>query len=139
MKPSYGRTQEQHDNVQKLIDGLKALPNNYRLFDMKRFAEDYKIAKNATPEHPCGTCMCIVGHGPSLGVPFIDRDMNIWGIYSERAFGFGDEGDIWDFCFGSSWPNDIKQAIARLEMAQRGEIPDLLDWDYNDRFTETEQ
>ena len=53
MTPSYGRTQEQHDNVQKLIDGLKALPSNYEFFDMMIFAEDESWAKYATPEHPC--------------------------------------------------------------------------------------
>ena len=134
MTPSYGRTQEQHDNVQKLIDGLKALPNDYGLLEMKLFAKNDSWAKRATPKHPCKTCMCVVGHGPSLGIPFIPEDYDCWGKYSERAFGFAGEDFEWDFCFGVKWPDDINEAIARLEMAQRGEIPDLLDWDYYDLY-----
>ena len=137
MIPSYGRTQEQHDNVQKLIDGLKALPDDYRKLHMKSFAENNSWAKNATPENPCGTCMCIIGHGPSLGIPFINKDKNDWNRYSTRAFGFCVGYRKWSFCFSPYWPNNIKQAIARLEMAQRGDIPNY--WNYECTFTETEQ
>ena len=137
MMPSYGRTQEQHDNLQKLIDGLKSKPDNYGLLNMSRFAEDDRLAKTATPEHPCGTSMCVVGHGPSFGIPFIYEDLNDWMEYSLRAFGF--VGLKWNFCFNSLWSmycsSDINEAIARLEMAQRGDIPNW--WNYDDTFTET--
>ena len=123
MKPSYGRSYAQFNNTQKLIDGLKALPGNYEFFDMKRFADDNIAAKHATPEHPCQSCMCIIGHGPSLGIPFIDLDRNDWLGYSIRAFGFKNDAYAWIFCFSANWHDSIGQAIARLEMAQRGEIP----------------
>ena len=136
MRPSYGRTQEQHNNTQKLIDGLKALPDDYELLNMEQFAENYAWAKNATPENPCGTCMCVVGHGPSLGIPFIDEDEWSWPRYSRRAFGFTlKNNSAWRFCFSSAWCNDIDEAIARLEIAQRGEIPDT--WDYDNIFINT--
>ena len=145
MTPSYGRTQEQHDNLQKLIDGLKAKPKHYAFFDMGQYARDDIGARRATPEHPCQTYMCVVGHGPSLGIPFTDEDINSWCQYSERAFGFEFASKKWLFCFASLWSmycsSDINEAIARLEMAQRGEIPD--DWDYDDIYSitlmETEQ
>ena len=132
MKPSYGRTQEQHDNVQKLIDGLKALPNDYDFFDMEQFAENDGEAIHATPEHPCQSCMCIIGHGPSFGIPLIYGDWGNWRNYSRRAFGFSHIGIYWRFCFNGNWPNDINQAIIRLEMAQRGEIPD--EWNFGDIY-----
>ena len=140
MTPSYGRTQEQHDNLQKLINGLKALPDDYGLLNMYRFASYDTAAKNATPEHPCRTSMCIAGHGPSLGIPFIDVDNGRWTPYSKRAFGFINCVH-WDFCFSAHWPDDMNQAIARLEMAQRGDIPKPWDFDdiYPNTFTETEQ
>ena len=134
MTPSYGRTQEQHDNTQKLINGLKALPDDYGLLDMREFAESYGSAKNATPEHPCGTSMCIIGHGPSLGIPFINEDNCSWPRYSRRAFGFTRKTKSgWSFCFSSYWPNDMNQAIIRLEMAQHGKIPDS--WYHDDIYT----
>ena len=135
MKPSYGRTQEQHDNMQKLIDGLRALPDDYDFFDMAQFAENSGLAKTATPQHPCQSCMCIIGHGPSFGIPLIYGDYNSWMIYSWRAFGFEEDDNNWKFCFHGDWPNDINQAIIRLEMAQRGEIPD--GWDYDDIYENT--
>ena len=134
MTPSYGRTQKQHDNLQKLIDGLKALPDDYSLLDMNRFAINDGEAIRATPIHPCGTSMCIVGHGPSFGIPFTDEDGNDWVYYSKRAFGFSACTRKWEFCFDPLWPSDVNQAIIRLEMAQREEIPVL--WDFDDKFPE---
>ena len=135
MTPSYGRTKEQHDNTQLLIDGFKALPDDYNLLVMKYFAINNAWAKNATPEHPCKTTMCIIGHGPSFGIPHTNEDRNSWEQYSFRAFGFEFGSKGWSFCFSSNWPNDMNQAIIRLEMMQRGEVPDV--WDYDDVYTNT--
>ena len=123
MTPSYGRSQEQHDNTQKLIDGLKAKPDDYDLLVMESFGADDIAAKHATPEHPCRTAMCVAGHGPSLGIPFTAADNNSWVNYTIRAFGFMGGTYEWSFCFSPVWSDDMNQAVARLELAQRGEIP----------------
>ena len=137
------RTPQQDSNLDKLIAGLERLPADYGNLYMEAFAIDPLDAAQSTPEHPCGAPACIIGHGPSLGIPLAETFMSEgmmgvevdWDGYSEEAFGYDDphdgEGD-WSFCFGSNWPDDIPEAIARLKLARDHNIPD--EWDYDDRF-----
>ena len=152
MALSYGRTQEQYDNLQKLINGFKALPSDYVLLDMELFALNRAEAQNATPANPCTSLMCVVGHGPSFGIPFIKEDDCCWLTYAWRVFGMRNSFEYnlavdsrrkvffcgaWDFCFSYRWSNSINETIARLELAQRGEIPS--EWDHNGAFVEVVQ
>lgn len=137
------RTQLQKDNLQKLIDGWTNSPLSLY---MDQFASDTEEATKATPEHPCSTDCCLVGSGPSYGIPVAAGDIISggtdflchldWINYAKRVFGFTDvyatRGN-WEFCFGSDWDNSIPEAIARLELAQADKIPE--DWDYYDTFT----
>ena len=130
------RTPQQDVNLQKAITGLQNLPADYDLLVMKSYANDEQDAAQATPQHPCGTAACVVGHCPSFGIPMAPRDAAIgrWGKYSSEAFGmpYNESDGDWDFCFGAHWPDSVPEAIARLKLYQTYDIP--TEWGYDDRF-----
>lgn len=161
------RTPYQVANMDKLIEGLKSLPDDYSHLHMGSFSRhtDHRKLKDGVPvseaihsnptdeEFECGSSACIIGHGPMFGVTVpkrcfykvLDNRIN-WPKYAETVFGINDElpngvnhsgGTEWDFCFGADWPNDIKQAIERLQMKQSGKVPD--NWSFGDVYKNGEQ
>lgn len=150
------RTKEQVENVNRLIAGLASLPVNYKKFHMSFFTDNvsdsFIVENNGSLDDPdhCGTTACIVGHGPSFGVTILKQHLRPsnridWALYSEESFGFYDHNgwqnnlspelfNDWTFCFGEDWPDSIPEAIARLKVANEGNIP--AEWDYDLRYTE---
>ena len=100
------RTKKQNENLLKLANYLKALPEDYEHFDMKAFievgAENYMFPRSLHKSdiiNSCGTVACAVGHGPSAGI--IPKRKEFWVEYSNRAF--TNNEDEWDWCFNSEW------------------------------------
>lgn len=137
-------------NIQILIDGLKKLPVDYKGLWMSDFAEDYEAAAMSTPETGCLTAACIVGHGPSFGLP---RNQDSWTEYAYETFFENhpkrnevhttdfdlqrEYNRVWEFMFGGEWPNSIPEAIARLELAIAEQIPPTwtgTDKEYKNRY-----
>ena len=126
----------QRENLKKLVRFLEALPEDYDRLRMYQWAYNNYGAAHATPEHPCGTPACLVGHGPSAGIPFLPDEFGalghpIWRRYARRAF--ASEQDGLTFMIGNSWPNSISEGLARIKLMLAGRIPD--GWEYSDRFT----
>ena len=140
---TYKISPQSRTNILKLIAGLEGLPNDYTHFMMGTFARDPHMAAKSTPEHPCGTSACIIGHGPHFGVSMnreerfmISKYHPNLGFYkySYRLFIPEDQYNCWDFCFSGEWPNIIQEAIARLKMYLYNKTPADGDWDYHDRY-----
>jgi len=128
-------------NILKLIAGLEALPDDYTSFAMGTFADHPHMAATSTPERPCGTPACIVGHGPHFGMPMRKRerrmiynhpDSIVFYKYSYRLFIPEYQHNCWDFCFGAGWSDSTQEAIARLKIYLDHNTP--ADWRYSDRY-----
>ena len=131
---------QQRENLKKLVRFLEALPEDYDGVRMDRWAEDGMEAANATPEHPCGTPACLAGHGPGAGIPFISSEFGrfgspLWERYTRRVF--AREQDRRAFMMGVYWPDSIPEGIARIKLVLADKVP--ADWDYSDRFAGEEQ
>ena len=120
-------------NLQKLHDFCPKIVD----LEMGKFAIDEIEAANATPEHPCGAPACLIGNGPSAGVPvhvnfvLTFGDVNWYG-YSEYNFIDNSESSLWIFAFDGEWPNCTKEAQARLKLVLDEQVPEK--WSYFDRF-----
>ena len=126
---------KQRRNLNKLVSFLEALPEDYGGLRMNRWADNNRDAAHAAPEHPCGTPACLIGHGPSAGVPLLPSEFGrfefpIWQSYASRAF--ASEQDGLSFMIGGFWPNSIPESIARIKLVLAGKIPNS--WTYSDRF-----
>lgn len=156
---NYAEQNDEHyrnENLKKLIAGLKALPDDYDSFNMysyqrHAYTDDYVTKKDIY--HGCGTFACILGHGPTFGIP--PQREESWHSYGYRilALSFDDLDDrlIFDWCFSQYWPNDISQGIVRLTMLLNGKYdteiyPDVIDditygawkqdvFDYNKKYS----
>ena len=122
------------ENLQKLHDFCPKMVN----LGMGGFAEDDIDAVTATPEHPCETAACVVGNGPSAGVPvqpeFI-RKTNVrvyWFGYSQENFISGTYNPLWQFAFSARWNDCPKEAQARLKLVLDEQVPEK--WTHADRF-----
>ena len=127
------------NNLRKLVKFLQALPEDYEGLCMGIYAEDETDAAHATPEHPCGTPACLVGHGPSAGIPLLESEydregMPKWGCYVDRVFVYENDWYAFSFMFAEDWPNSIAEGVARIEMVLNHSVP--TGWTFNDRFAE---
>ena len=112
-------------NLRRLAVYLRALPEGYEHFDMKRYRSDYEAA-SAKPLG-CGTVACAVGHAP-----FALPDCPIlpgmtWGGYSSAYL--TDERDAWRWCFNYWWvdtDNTAKGAADRIDWLLNRGLPK--DW-----------
>ena len=130
----------QRRNLTKLVRFLEALPEDYENLLMNQWATDTDEAVHAAPDHPCGTPACLIGHGPSAGVPFLPDELGLggfptWQSYASRAFASEQDGLI--FITGGYWPDSIQEGIARIKLVLADKVP--ADWDYSDRFAGEEQ
>jgi hypothetical protein len=116
------------ENLKKLRDFWLDAPDH--LLAMRDYAYDPNEASLATSEHPCGSCMCLIGSGPSAGIPIGKRQG--WASYSVESFGFEYDTREYQFLFDPSWPDNRGQAIARLNLAINNEIPKV--WTCEDRY-----
>lgn len=112
------------DNLKKLRDFWMNAPDN--LLTMGDYAYNPQEASSATPEHPCGSCMCLIGSGPSAGI--VMGKYRGWARYSVDAFGLEYATREYAFLFDPRWPDDRGQAIARLNLAIDNKIPE--DWGF---------
>ena len=120
-------------NLKKLRDWVVENRKLIKL-DMKQYAVDKTAAMNASPEHPCQTSCCLVGYGPSAGIPMTDYEVSLGDFpnYLDRVFSVSnDMGDIdFEFVFGERWSTDIDHAIKRLDyVIENNDYPD--DWFYD--------
>jgi hypothetical protein len=115
----------QIENLKKLRDFWLDAPDE--LLKMHSYAQYYWEAAAATPEHPCNSCMCAIGSGPSAGVKKLPGED--WLDYSVRVFGLGYNSQEYLFLFSHFWPDDRRQLIARLTLAIDNKIPK--DWSYD--------
>lgn len=118
------------DNLKKLRDFWLNAPDE--LLEMGIYARHYWEAAKATLEHPCNSCMCAIGSGPSAGVKK-DQDED-WSDYSERVFVLDSLSDEHSFLFSPFWPNDRHQLIARLTLAIYNKIPEDWSYDYTAKY-----
>ena len=112
--------------------------------DRSDFADDYERAASATRETGCGTAACAVGHGPAAGLKMNTAEKSYldFTVYSKRVFikvtdasFIADDNNLWEFAFGGEWSNEIKQAVARLDIILSQSVPEQ--WSHEDRFEET--
>ena len=87
----------------------------------------------------CNTAGCILGHSPQwfeVAADEIHSDNGIiYNEYSERLFYKLAFNKLWDFIFGPYWPNNIKEAIGRINyIIEQGDCPE--GWSYKDSFME---
>ena len=103
------------DNLRKLADFLRALPEDYDNFVMTTFFEgplsDYIRTKNI-----CGTPACALGHGLAAG---IDTEQSIfdfnWFYYCKELAGVWFFSNEAQFMFGTGWPDCPRLAADRIE------------------------
>lgn len=113
-------------------------------FNMEYFAlniDDYDLRygpKEVSESHACGTCCCLLGHGPLAGIKYSGTN---WCRYSREKFGvdIDDQEELWGYLFSEKWSNNIQQAIKRLNyVIENGDVPeeftngndDSYEWDY---------
>ena len=130
----YTLSDVQRANLTTLRDYLANPPHAVELW-MQYWAWDERRAQCATPAHPCGTPACVVGHGPAAGIPMLPEDLGSFYHYSCRAFIALHHLGARFFAFGTSWPDSIPEAVARLTMVLDGTVP--AEWDYDDRYAKT--
>jgi len=103
------------ENLRKLADFLRALPEDYDNFVMVTFFEgsltDYLATKNV-----CGTPACALGHGLAAG---IDTKQSIfdfnWFNYCNELAGVSFWSNQAQFMFGTGWPDCPRLAADRIE------------------------
>jgi len=109
-------------NITKVRDYLQTLPRDYKHFDMGTFFQLYwdvpgKVS-TLTPillETECGSSACIIGHGPSAGIPPLEDEY--WGAYCRRVFGVTPAEPtvhIWNYLFSPEQGGSHLAAIRRL-------------------------
>lgn len=117
-------TNAQERNIRKLSDYALNLPEDYKHFDMALYCKssdvvspqprDAKGIMGATcSTNECGTAGCLLGHGPIAGIKPAEGDN--WTIYALNRFGMDYWASMeWEWCFGTSWPNNASDGALRL-------------------------
>ena len=138
MKYDYSKVN--FENIQKLHDFVPKIKNlamdNYTegtMFDL--------ATAQSSPEHPCGTAACLIGNGPSAGIPVNDKHFDHtlgdgvdWYEYSTECFIGEDDYEIrlWVFAFDVRWTDCKEEAQARLKLILDKEVP--IEWAYDELF-----
>lgn len=121
---------------------IKVLKKEKFELKMSDFFGDGSALERDKPIHECGTTLCIAGALAHLdGYPDEynnpnDNDVFHYTRYSYNLLGLpsfcnstSEEDDIWDYFFGSAWPDDKEQAIKRMEyVVKHGHIMPVDDW-----------
>ncbi len=117
----YEVTAAQKKNLEKLAAYLEALPANYGQLDMDTYCwtsdsiEVRPFDAADVIKHDCGSCACVLGHGPSAGIkPLPGED---WDEYALRQFGADEYGDLWDAIFAVGLSDNVKDAVGRIRTA----------------------
>ncbi len=97
--------------------------------DMSTFSRGFAGHLPGDVDLDCGTPACIAGHLTRY-FPFSEDELQETAFadacetFSERCFSLN-EGESWDFLFGYYWPNDIEEAIARIDyVIEHGRYPE---------------
>ena len=143
-------TPQEQDTPKKRIkilrDGIDALPDDYKGFDMDNFVNGTSdnackyyhsgmVPSNGKFE--CGTTLCASGHAILFGIKplpeHFDEEGDLdWGLFSIWLCGDSGYDDVWTFLFSYFWPSDPKQFVARADLFLNDNIPDK--WDFKDKF-----
>jgi hypothetical protein len=130
-------------NIDLLIEGIKEIIAQNKTVSMRHFRANEGAVNSAdfvvqTEQFtPCGTCGCILGNLPFLGIPqleLLSSDLTFLGIpqlellssdcseggvyysfyrYCERVFRLKDYSDLYDFLFGSNHSDCAYAALHR--------------------------
>lgn len=120
-------TQEQRDNLQKLADFIRAIPQER--FDMEAFRSKHE--DNFT--HECNTIGCVLGYSPQVlyddfkDVPkLFDSSIDYEGISIEKL-GIDPLESEWNWMFGPDWnevDNSPTGAADRIEWFLKHGVPE---------------
>jgi len=126
------RKAARHANLRKLVDFLEFHHPKLR---MEVYAEKEHEAVLGTPQNPCNSPACLVGFGPSAGIPLIAEEIRshnviLWFDYAQRVF--VGNSPAFSFLFACGWPNSIAEGVARIELFLADKIPDK--WTLDDRY-----
>ena len=138
-------TEEQIGNLRKLLAYLETLPEDYAHFDMAEFCKLYTPVDlvpgtltftgrrpYVVPPTPCGSCGCLVGHGPYAGIEAYPIEN--WMGYCYRVFGtrIHKNCPLWHWLFSAEWAenhNTLAHAIGRLkQVLDTGDIPEVYNY-----------
>ena len=145
----------QRNNIVKLYNYLKTLPEDYEHFDMKYYhtvvtdddilhikqLSDINFQDNCITA--CGTVACVAGHGPYAGIGN-KEDWQFWGEYCDKHLIEYESFSVeWHFLFSATWnifAPTLKDAIQRLEYFILNQFTITEQWsayrygEYNIRF-----
>jgi len=135
------RQQENHRKLLAYIVGRYGDTVRSKNFGMGKFAVNIRTGKgrlilefypsDLDSESECKTCCCLLGHGPYAGVR-VENDE--WDEYSREEFGLDVERGSWIFLFSENWPDNIQEAVARLQMYINGFDPESLAFEFESGF-----
>ena len=107
-------TAQHRENFRKLADYVLNLPDDYKGFSMVDYCSSRRQdtfldialweAKKTLADNECGTTACMLGHGPSAGIPPSREGMD-WCAYA-ADFGCQPEGgtrSLWNWAFSGEW------------------------------------
>lgn len=141
-------TEEHIGNLKLLMTGLRKMIEDDRPLRMFEFVSgnyrDEHTAVRATPEHPCNTPACVIGNGPSFGIPLKNRHFHpvkksfdghpsvLWHCYTSDSFGLIPADDEFQFMFGPDWSDSRSQALSRIMMFLDNGLP--VYWRFTDKY-----
>ena len=133
-------TAQQKRKLLKLANYVINLPENYRKFNMRNYCSSRRQdtfldialweAKKTLADNECGTTACMLGHGPSAGIPPSREGMD-WCAYA-ADFGCQPEGgtrSLWNWAFSGEW---TYHAPTRADAAMR--VHYMLDYGIPEHF-----
>lgn len=92
---------------------LHVLYDEERKFDMQHFAMDENdVEVYPDSVHECGTSCCLLGYAPVIFEEYRISEIAWDDIELSLTGSFDEEG--WDCLFDTDYPNDRKQAAARI-------------------------
>lgn len=118
-----GETMSKLVQVAKRI--IEVLKEEQFELKMCAFAGNKDILERDKPIHECGTSLCIAGalahldkypikYGHTYDFNYLSYSADLLGINRWPTTTDG-EDNIWEYFFGSEWPDDRKQTIKRME------------------------
>lgn len=112
--------------IQALYDLFSTLPKDYKKFDMENFcvvSKDGKILEyfgspcdyESYVKEGCNTCMCLLGHLPTVkGYEALSSD-KYWTDYTKRVLNIDMDCTIFEFLFDGRWKSCVDLALARMK------------------------
>ena len=122
---------EHRGNIALLRDGLIDMYCTVE-YHPNFVMESFQSQSTLITEHTCSTSACVAGHGPIFGIGKFNGN---WSKYAEQSFGLSSNSLAFDFLFGNLWSNNIREAIARLDLFISGFDAERGNWFYDVKYT----